>query len=123
MTSIPKTPIIKEQDRTPVITTLLEIVDVLKEQLQALKDEVARLKGINPKPKIKPSNLEKNTDPDKAGDDNKDVDGSDVKKRAGSAKRSKSIDIHEEVVLKVENVPDGSRRKGYESSAIQNILI
>ncbi|MEA2039548.1 MAG: hypothetical protein U9N82_06915, partial [Thermodesulfobacteriota bacterium] len=32
------------------------------EEIQQLKDEIARLKGQKPKPKIKPSNLEKQTE-------------------------------------------------------------
>ena len=69
MISIPKVPTIQEKDRTPVVTALLEIVELLKEQVQAFKDEIAQLKGHTPKPDIKPSNLDKETDDKKEDQD------------------------------------------------------
>ncbi len=52
-------PEIPEEERTPVVLALLEIIRLQQEQIQELKDEIARLKGQKPKPKIKPSSLEK----------------------------------------------------------------
>jgi len=128
MTSIPKPPDIKEQDRTPLVTNLLEINQLLKERIQELKDEIARLKGLKPKPKIKPSTLEKdarNTGGGKGskGDSSKQEGKNGKKKRAGSAKRSKDIEIHKEEVLKPENLPEGSRFKGFEDYTVQGLLI
>jgi len=61
-----QTPKIIEEEKTPVILQLLEIIEQLSvsnllqaEEIQMLKDEIARLKGQKPKPKIRPSNLEK----------------------------------------------------------------
>ncbi len=56
---MPMVPKIPEQERTPVVAELLEIIGRMQEELQKLKDEIARLKGQKPKPKIKPSNMEK----------------------------------------------------------------
>ena len=58
MVSSPKIPDIPEEDRTPLVVALLQIVQLQQEQIQTLKDEIARLKGQNPRPKIKPSRLE-----------------------------------------------------------------
>ena len=59
---IPKIP---EEEKTPVILQLLEIIEQISvanllqaEEIQLLKDEIARLKGQKPKPKIRPSKLE-----------------------------------------------------------------
>ena len=123
MTSIPKVPTIQEKDRTPVVTTLLEIVELLKEQVQALKDEIAQLKGHTPKPKIKPSNLDKETDDKKEDQDNTDNSGANKRKRAGSEKRKKAIEIHEEVILKPDNLPEDSRFKGYVDYSVQGLVI
>ncbi len=63
---IPDLPEIPEKERTPLVNEILETCSFQKELLalkneiiQALKDEIARLKGGKPKPDIKPSKLEK----------------------------------------------------------------
>ena len=115
MTSNPKIPYIQEEERTPVVVTLLEIIQLQQEQIQALTDEIARLKGNKGKPDIKPSALEK----DSTGGQNPIPD-----KRPGSAKRSKTgeLKIHETKVLKAPNVPPGSTFKGYEDYTVQGLV-
>jgi hypothetical protein len=83
-TQIPKIP---EDKKTPIISQLLELIEqqsvtikLQAEEIQQLKDEIARLKGQKPKPKIRPSTLEK------APKDQKKKDSSG--KRPGSNKRS-----------------------------------
>ncbi len=86
MTAIPKTPKIPNDQITPVIAELLEIDQLQKELIQALKDEIAILKGEKPKPVIKPSKLESGEDEDKdGGKGEKNENG----KRPGSKKRKK----------------------------------
>ncbi len=53
-----KIPKIPEEQRTPLVCALLEIILFQQEQIQELRDEIARLKGQKPKPKIRPSTLE-----------------------------------------------------------------
>jgi hypothetical protein len=53
-----KIPKIPEEQRTPLVCALLEIIQFQQEQIQELRDEIARLKGQKPKPKIRPSTLE-----------------------------------------------------------------
>jgi len=107
---------IPEEDRTPLVVTLIEIIQLQQEQIQSLKDEIARLKGQKPRPKIKPSKLEK-------GLGNKEVEDVDGK-RPGSAKRSKTSDlvIDETLVIKPDNLPAGSRFKGYQDYTVQEIV-
>jgi hypothetical protein len=57
-TRLPKIP--KEQI-TPLVAELLEIIQLQMEEIQLLRDEIARLKNQKPKPKIKPSRLEKSS--------------------------------------------------------------
>jgi len=115
MTRVPKIP---EQERTPVVAELLEIIGYMQEEIQKLKDEIARLKGQKPKPKITPSNLEKTTGekqgPRQPGD-----------KRPGSQKRSKTdeLEIHEINVIEPDTIPEGSRFKGYQDYRVQDIVI
>jgi len=56
---IPKISDIPEAERTALVLLLLEALAQLKEENQLLKDEIARLKGQKPRPKIEPSKLEK----------------------------------------------------------------
>ncbi len=42
-----------------MVLLLMEAVTQLKEENQLLRDEIARLKGQKPRPKIEPSKLEK----------------------------------------------------------------
>ncbi len=113
---IPRIVDIPEEDRTPLVVTLLEIIQLQQEQIQALKDEIARLKGQKPRPKIKPSKLEKGAEK-KEG---KDVDG----KRPGSVKRSKTAElrIDQTVIISPEHVPEGSKFKGYQDYTVQDIV-
>lgn len=85
------------------VAELLEINARLQEENQALKDEIARLKGHKPKPEIKPSALEPSRNRPE-------------RKRPDSTKKTKigEIKIHNtHVVPPKEQVPDGSRFKGY----------
>jgi hypothetical protein len=117
---IPKVPLLSEEERTPIVTTLLEIIHLQEEMIQQLRDEIAILKGQKPKPQIKPSQLEKRPK-DKEGEDKKGCSG----KRAGSEKREKTKEliIHKEEVIKPEHIPDGSTFKGYQEYVVQDIII
>ena len=72
-------PDIPEEELTPTVKKLLDVisqcVQTIEQQnilIRQLKDENARLKGGNPRPKLKPSTLERNnidsTDNDKKTD-------------------------------------------------------
>jgi hypothetical protein len=116
MKAIPKMPHIPEEERTPLVVALLEIIEALLEQNQEFRDEIARLKGEKPKPKIKPSVLEK----DPVKDKTKDTGG----RRPGSAKREKTkkLEIHNTVIIPAPNVPPGSERHGFEDFTVQGLL-
>jgi len=53
-----RVPEIPDHDRTPLVVELLEIIHFQQEEIQKLKDEIARLKGQKPRPQIKPSQME-----------------------------------------------------------------
>lgn len=116
MKATPRLPHIPEVERTPLVVALLEIIQVLLEQNQELRDEIARLKGQKPKPKIKPSLLEE--DPDNKG--TKDAEA----RRPGSAKREKTkiLPIHNTVIIPASNVPPGSQHNGFEDFTVQGLL-
>ncbi len=121
---VPIIPDIPEEQRSPIVNKLLDICSLqqeltlsLQEQVQILRDEIARLKNQKPRPKIKPSNLENRPDKNKKG--NKKTSG----KRPGSAKRCKNLPIHESIDVKPDNLPEGSRFKGYDCFTVQDIII
>jgi hypothetical protein len=97
---------------TPAVLMLLEICHYQQEQIQELRDEIARLKGQKPKPKIRPSKLE--------GGEKK---GRGKRSRRGKRSKTRDLEIHETVVVPPRGIPKGSRFKGYEDFTVQEIQI
>ena len=121
-TKVPNIPNVSEEELSPLVAELLdicclqqELILSLQEQIQILRDEIARLKNQKPKPKIKPSNLENRPDKKKK----KQESG----KRPGSGKRNKDLTIHKTIDVRADNVPEGSRFKGYDYFTVQDIVI
>ena len=100
---------------TPAVLMLLEFCHFQQEQIQALRDEIARLKGQKPKPNIKPSKLE-------SGEKGKQKQKG-KRSRQGKRKKTRALAIHEVVCIAPEAVPEGSRFKGYEDFTVQDIRI
>ncbi|EAR23625.1 hypothetical protein [Nitrococcus mobilis] len=97
---------------------LLESCRRQRAEIQALRDEIARLKGGNPKSPIKASKLES---AEQDAERHKD-------KRRGKHKRSKThrLEIHDLIVLApvpVPAPPAGSRLKGYDDVTVQDLHI
>ncbi len=99
-----------------VIEVLFKRVESLELELSELKEEVAGLKKLPKKPKIKPSKLD---------EENKDKKESKGSKRAGSEKRKKKkgLPIDEKRKVKAKGVPPGWILVGYKSYVVQDILI
>jgi len=116
MPKAPKLPDIPEEERTPLVVHLLEVLRYQSELIQRLRDEIAILKGDKPRPNIKPSGMEKG--------EKKNTDSSDGK-RPGSSKRSKTkeLEIHETILISPEHIPEGSLFKGYKECVVQGIII
>jgi hypothetical protein len=115
MVKIPKIPDIPESELTPSMMLLLEINRLQQEQIQQLKDEIARLKNQKPKPNIKPSKLEKP----------KSKKNQKGKKRPGSKKKAKtrSLEIHEVKPIRPDPLPEGSEFKDYQDYVVQDIVL
>ncbi len=104
-------PAIDPEKITPEIAQLLSIIELQINEIQLLKDEIARLKGQNPRPGIKSSVLEKQRAAGKK------------KNRKKRAKKSKKIEIHEVVSIDPEHIPAGSTYKGCQDYLVQDLII
>ena len=95
-----------------LVVELLGEVSRLAEENAALRDEVARLKGLKQRPKIKPSGMEQAT-----------TMRADKRKRktTGRNTTAKRV-VHEERVLAI-TAPPGSRFKGYEDFVVQDLRL
>jgi hypothetical protein len=84
----------------------------LKAENAELREEIARLKGLKGRPKLKPSGMEK---------------AADASRKAGrqgrrGAKRT-ALAPDETCILKPYSLPEGARFKGYEDFIVQDIVI
>jgi hypothetical protein len=97
-----------------LVVALFEQVAELRRTIAAQADEIARLKGGPRRPNIKPSGMEKATEPK-----------SDKPAGQGGGKRGDTkskLTIHEEKTVKA-NAPAGSRFKGYTSFVVQDLVV
>ena len=69
-----KLPEINEEDRTPLVDVLLEMLAWQQKQIDKLEQEILKLKGETTKPDIKPSSM------DKGGSSENDAPSSKKKK-------------------------------------------
>jgi len=102
-------------DLKSLVLKLLEEVSELRRTVAAQRDEIARLKGGPGRPNIKPSGMDKGTDPQPPP-------------TAGGAPRPKGsktskLSIHEERAVTVAAPPHGSRFKGYRNFVVQDLMI
>ena len=130
MKKLPQIPEIPEEEKTPVVRLLLafmeqqqEIIQNQQIEIDALKIEVAKLKKLPPKPKIRSSKLPKD-------DDNDNPTGHSGNKRNSSGngvgksrKRKKKLNIHKTQIIKPDNLPKQSRFLGYQDYFVQELII
>jgi hypothetical protein len=83
------------------------------EEIAALREELARLKGIKGRPQVKPSGMEQSTQGRAKG----------KRKCARRGPKRSKLTIDETKTIKAENIPAGARFKGYEDFIVQNIIV
>lgn len=140
-----KLPDIPEEEQTPVVKNLSSIVEQLiehsqkqKEEIDVLKDEVRILKGQKKRPKFKPSKLDESTpvEPNEKSDEDEPAEESDdscSSEKTGSGKppkkskkkrsSKKDLPIDREERVRPDNIPPGSRFKGYRDFQVQELVI
>ena len=90
----------------------------LRVENQTLKDEIARLKQLPPRPPMKPSGMERATDRPEGGAE-RDEDGAS-KRRRGPGVSKLSVDRTETLSVAA---PAGSRHKGFEDIMVQDLML
>jgi len=103
-----------EEEISPTIIKLVDFIQQQSEELQALRDEIARLKGQKPKPKIKPSNLDKKT--------NQSSEKRKAKSKQKKTPKAKTLVVHEEQQLHPSNLPEGSTFIDYKDYFVQDLI-
>jgi transposase IS66 family protein len=118
-------PEIRPEERTPLVEALLGIlrqfadrVAELEKISQELRDEIAILKGLKPRPQIRPSIL--NSPPRTS-----DTGEQDKGRQRGKPSRPKTSElvIHQTLPLHWDNAPAGSTIKGFEAYVVQDLII
>src|SRR5271163_2200405 len=106
---------IRDEDKTPLVRLLLEVIEQQGQRIAALEAEIARLKGPKkPASNSKPSALSKPA-----------VAPSPDGKRPGSEKRSKTKDlpIHEEIPLPPKELPPGATLVSRDPFVVQDLIV
>jgi hypothetical protein len=96
-----------------LVLTLLAEVAELRRTVAAQRDEIARLKGGPQRPNIKPSGMERGTEP-------KPLGNGERKRPRGSTRSKLTVDEERTVTV---TPPPGSRFKGYTSFVVQDLVI
>lgn len=98
----------------PLTLGLLEENARLAAENDALREEIARLRGLKGKPGIKPSRP--------SGMDKACAEGPERREKKRRGVKTPSVPV-EEQVIRLLDLPSGSRFKGYESFTIQDLTI
>jgi hypothetical protein len=113
--NVPPSFALSELSRAELESLLVKLfgeVAALKQIVSEQREEIARLKGLKGPPDIKPSGMDKATEPAKPG-------WQDNRPRRGKVRHRVSL---EERVLKA-TAPVGSRFKGYETYLVQDLVL
>ena len=108
-----------------LVFALFAELSELRQERTELRDEIRQLKKLPRRPNIKPSGLasqDKSSKQDSEPSGGSKTDGKQKKNRRGP--RRSNLNLHKrEVKVTLEDVPDGSTRKGYQAHTIRDIVI
>ena len=102
-------------DLKKLVAQLLTRLAALEEENRQLREENARLKALPKRPKLAPGGMDKATEPDPSAQ-------SKARRRRKRQSGTRTPPVTEERTLVVE-VPPGSRRRGFESYTVQDLVL
>lgn len=114
---------ISPEERTPLVEQLLRLVVQQQQEIEKLREEIRRLKGLPEtpqRPTPQPSTLN-----DPQGKPSRKSRGKKRRKgkRPGSQKRKKKLDIQQIVKLELNDLPEGTRLHGFRDFFVQDLVI
>jgi hypothetical protein len=118
----PPMPDVGTRERSPLVDALLEMVAWQQQRIEELEQQILKLKGETTKPKIKPSTMDKETDPDDTQDD-QTGDDEHKKKKGPKRRKTAQLPIHKTEIREPDIVPEGSTFKGYRDVVVQDLVI
>lgn len=104
------------------VVDLLGTVATLEAKVAAQAEEIARLKNLKGRPKLKPSGMEKGTDPEQGPSGEKASKGDKRRRRVKGQPKSARLIVDEDVVVPLAPEPDW-RFKGYKPYTVQDLVI
>jgi Transposase IS66 family len=113
---VPRSSTLSDLNRPELESLVVELsgeVADLKQMVSEQREEIARLKGLKGRPAIKPSGMDKGTEPATPAKKEK-------QRRRGKVTPRVSI---EDRVVKAAAVPEGSRFRGHEPFLVQDLVI
>jgi hypothetical protein len=116
--------VISPEERTPLVEHLLHVVLDQQKEIEKLREEINRLKGLPETPKRPPSPSTLNDPQGKPSQSNKKKKRRRGK-RPGSAKREKTrqLEIHEIIPLRLDDLPAGTKALGFTDFHVQDLKI
>jgi uncharacterized protein (DUF342 family) len=107
----PDFPSIPENERTPLIDMLLELIQWQEQRISDLEDEIQDLKKETKIPKFKSRKMDKK----------QRMKTQKVKKRR---KKKQNLELHNEKIIQPDNIPEDARFKRYQDIiVVQDIVI
>lgn len=104
-----------KSEYTEKVQKVLDIIQIQGEEIQRLKEEIARLKCLKGRPRFFSNKKQRN----------EESPGENKQKRPGSAKRNKTqeLEIHQTLRIHPDSIPPGAVFKGYKEYVVQDLVI